>query len=179
MTVPLNTAPADELIVPAVIIEPDAFKAVVAFEEMSGLNTLILTLPDIEDGLNVAVVKVPDTLTSSAKILPKNDAPPEEDIVPETVKEESFVKVTVSPITTGPEEDNVPFVIVTAPWLIKEPVKVVPAWDFKVWNPPSAELETAPVTVNAPAAMILRETCTVLAITVPRNTAPADEDMSP
>ena len=115
ITVPRNTAPAEELTVPAVIIEPEAFKAVVAFEEMSGLNILILTLPEIEDGLNVSVVKVPETFTSSAKTLPKKVAPPEEDIVPETVSEASFVRVTVSPMTIGPDEDNVPLVIVTAP----------------------------------------------------------------
>ena len=75
---------------------------------------------------------MPLTFTSSAMTFPTTVAPPEDDIVPDNLSAAAFVRVTVSPITTGPEEDSVPFVIVTAPWLIKDPVSVVPAWDFKV-----------------------------------------------
>ena len=47
--------------------------------------------------------------------VPLNTAPPEEDKVPEHLTDVLLVKVAVSPITIGDDEDRVPFVIVTEP----------------------------------------------------------------
>ena len=126
MTVPRNTAPFEEDKVPLVSTVPDV-TIEVGFMNLAVLSTLILTAPEIALGANDVVVKVPLTFTSSAMTFPKNVAPPEDEIVPDNVSAAAFVKVTVSPITTGPDEDNVPFVIVTPPWFTREPVRVAPA----------------------------------------------------
>lgn len=66
-----------------------------------------------------------------------NIAPAEEDIWPAdlTVPEintpvplaGAFANMAVPPITIGPDEDIVPLVTVSAPWLTSDPVSVVPA----------------------------------------------------
>ena len=81
MTVPRNTAPFEEDKAPLVSTVPDV-TIEVGFINLAVLSTLILTAPEITSGAKDAAVKVPLTFISSAKIFPKNVAPPEEDKVP-------------------------------------------------------------------------------------------------
>ena len=81
ITVPLNVAPSEEDKAPLVSIVPDV-TIEAAFINLAVLSTLILTAPEIALGAKDAAVKVPLTFISSAKIFPKNVAPPEEDKVP-------------------------------------------------------------------------------------------------
>lgn len=68
-----------------------------------------------------------------AIIPPKYVAPPEDDIVPDNSRHgprfpPAGTEITrVLPSTIGPDEDIVPFVTVTAPWLTKDPVIVAPS----------------------------------------------------
>ena len=56
---------------------------------------------------------------------------------------------------------------------------VAPFCIAKEWPCSAAELEIVPVTVKAPAVIILLDAWMVFAITVPLNTAPAEEDSVP
>lgn len=62
-----------------------------------------------------AVMMLLDAWIVFAMTVPLNTAPPEEDKVPEHLIDVLLVKVAVSPITIGDDEDRVPFVIVTEP----------------------------------------------------------------
>ena len=81
ITVPRNTAPFEEDKAPLVSTVPDV-TIEVGFINLAVLSTLILPAPEITSGAKAAVVKVPETFTSSAKMLPKKEAPPEEERLP-------------------------------------------------------------------------------------------------
>ena len=56
---------------------------------------------------------------------------------------------------------------------------VAPPCIAKEWPCNAAELEIVPVTVKAPAVMMLLDAWIVFAMTVPLNTAPPEEDKVP